>query len=134
MTTFSDYKIIKSMIKKSEEKLVTAKIDFDNDRFDDAVSRAYYAIFHIISAVLLSKGLHFSSHAQVIGAFNKEFIKSGIFPSSFTRMIQNIFEERQVGDYDFENEISSDDAKKTLIKAKTIVESCKNYLEKIYTQ
>lgn len=133
MTTFSDYKIIKSMIKKSEEKLVTAKIDFDNDRFDDSVSRAYYAIFHIISAVLLSKGLHFSSHAQVIGAFNKEFIKSGIFPSSFTRMIQNIFEERQVGDYDFENAISSDDAKKTLIEAKTIVESCKNYLEKIYT-
>ncbi|MBU2584342.1 MAG: HEPN domain-containing protein [Bacteroidetes bacterium] len=122
------------MIKKSEEKLVTAKIDFDNNRFDDAVSRAYYAIFHIISATLLSKGLHFSSHAQVIGAFNKEFIKIGIFPNSFTRMIQNIFEERQVGDYDFENEISLDDAKKTLLDAKTIVESCKSYLENIYTK
>lgn len=133
MTNKADFEIIKLMIKKAEGKFVTAKIDFDNYRYDDAVSRAYYAVFHIISAVLLSKGMHFSSHGQVIGAFNKEFIKTGIFPSTFTRIIQNLFEERQIGDYDFENEISSVDADRILIDTQTIINECKKYLIENYS-
>ena len=35
-------------------------------------------------------------------AINKEFIKPGIFPKTFSRGIQKLFNERQTGDYDFE--------------------------------
>lgn len=31
---------------------------------------------------------------QVIGAFNKEYVKTGVFPSSFTKMIQHIYDLR----------------------------------------
>lgn len=74
MNPVGDINVIKAMFSKSREKLETAQIDFDNGRHNDSVSRSYYAVFHAISAVLLSKGLHFSSHGQTIGAFNKEFI------------------------------------------------------------
>ena len=70
---------IVEVIKKANEKLVTARLDFDNKRYEDSVSRSYYCVFHIITACLLSKGLTFSSHKQVIGNFNKEFIKTNIF-------------------------------------------------------
>lgn len=74
MKPMGNIDVIKAMLSKAREKLKTARIDFDNERYDDSVSRSYYAVFHAISAVLLSKGLHFSSHSQTIGAFNKEFI------------------------------------------------------------
>ena len=85
MKPMGNIDVIKAMLSKAREKLKTARIDFDNERYDDSVSRSYYAVFHAISAVLLSKGLHFSSHSQTIGAFNKEFIKSKEFSASFTK-------------------------------------------------
>jgi YgiT-type zinc finger domain-containing protein len=92
---------IRKMLDKAKEKLTTAKIDYDAERYDDSVSRAYYAAFHAISAVLLSRGLHFSSHSQTIGSFNKEFIRHGHFPVDFTKNIQKLFNDRQTGDYDY---------------------------------
>ncbi len=114
MNSQIDFNTIQAILKKAFEKLTTARIDFENNRFDDSVSRAYYAVFHSISAVLLSKELHYSSHSQVIGNFNKEFVKTGIFPLHFTKILQRLFEERQTGDYDFDNYITREEAEKIL--------------------
>ncbi|MBI4651051.1 HEPN domain-containing protein [Candidatus Desantisbacteria bacterium] len=126
--TKNNIEIIKNMIIKACEKLKTGKIDFDNQRYDDSVSRAYYAVYHSISAVLVSKKLHFSSHSQTIGAFNKEFIKTKEFPESFTKIIQKLFIDRQIGDYDFDNSIDKNRAQEALNETEKIIETCKKYL------
>lgn len=127
-----DIDVIKMMLVKAREKQKTAQIDFDNERYDDSVSRSYYAVFHAISAVLLSKGLHFSSHDQTIGAFNREFIKTKIFPVFFARMIKKLFKERQTGDYDFETHIDENIAQQDLNHAEDILNACEEYLAKAY--
>jgi len=124
--------IIKKMLLKSRSKLKTAQIDYDNGRYDDSVSRSYYAVYHCISAMLLSKDLHFSSHGETIGAFNKEFVKTKLLPVSFTRTIKKLFNERHRGDYDFESNISSDDAKIGMKGAEKIIVTCEKYLAKIH--
>lgn len=124
--------IIKKMLVKARKKLTTARMNFDNDQYDDAVSRAYYGIFHAISAVLLSKGLHFSSHGQTIGEFNREFIKTKEFPSSFSETLTKLFRERQIGDYDIESYLDADIAKEDLEEAEKIIDACETYLAKIY--
>lgn len=128
----ADIDVIKAMLSKAHEKLKTALIDFDNKRYDDSVSRSYYAVYHAISAVLLSKGLHFSSHGQTIGAFNREFVKIKKFPAVFTKMIEKLFNERQTGDYDFESYIDEDIAQEDLTHAEDILKSCEEYLKKAY--
>lgn len=82
--------VIKKMLVKARKKLTTARTNFDNDQYDDAVSRTYYGVFHAISAVLLSKGLHFSSHGQTTGEFNREFIKNKKFPTSFSETLKKL--------------------------------------------
>lgn len=62
-------------------------------------SRAYYA-FHAITALRLSHGETYSSHAQVIGMFNKRFVQSGVFPKEFTTILTRLFDDRQSDDYD----------------------------------
>lgn len=130
MNSRPDNEIIRLMLQKAEEKLTTAEIDFNNKRYDDSISRTYYAVFHAISAVLLSKGLHYSSHAQVIGNFNKEFVKSKVFPKTFTKIVQRLFEERQIGDYDIESGITKKDAKLNLDDASKILTAINKYLNK----
>ncbi|MBI3753475.1 MAG: HEPN domain-containing protein [Deltaproteobacteria bacterium] len=132
MKASGDITVIAMMLAKAREKLKTAQIDFDNERYDDTVSRAYYAVYHTISAALLSKGLHFSSHGQTIGAFNREFVKTKTFPASFTKMIEKLYHERQTGDYDFESHIDEDVAEEDLNYAKDILKTCEEYLAKAY--
>ena len=132
MKPVGDIDVIKAILSKAHEKLKTAQIDFDNERYNDSVSRSYYAVYHAISAVLLSKGLHFSSHAQTIGAFNREFIKTKQFPASFTKTIMKLFKERQTGDYDFESYIDVDVAREDLKEAAKIMDACEEYLAKTY--
>lgn len=132
MADNNDLEIIKMMLKKGRKKLKSAVINFENEFFDDSVSRAYYAVFHTISAVLMTKTITCSSHKETIGFFNKEFIKPGIFPKSFAKTIQKLFNERQTGDYDFGGSIDADIAEEDLKKVKEIIDTCETYLAELY--
>jgi hypothetical protein len=49
--------LITAQIEKSREKLDAAKTLLREGFIDDAISRAYYSMFHAASAVLLSEGI-----------------------------------------------------------------------------
>ncbi len=129
MSSSDNREIAQKMIKKAKEKLDTAMIDFRNERFDDSVSRSYYAVYHSISAVLFLKGFEYSSHNQTIGGFNKEFIKAEILPSHFTKKINKLFNDRQTGDYGFDSEIEKEIALENIQIAEEIMNSCRDFLE-----
>lgn len=107
-----------------------ARIMYEYKQYDDAVSRAYYAVFHAMTAALLSKGLVFSSHGQVIGAFNREFIKTGIFPVNTSSVVQALFDDRQIGDYGIISEINKTTARRHLAQANRLIESVKAFLKR----
>jgi len=107
-----------------------AKKDFEHGFFGDAASRAYYAVFHAISAVLATKGLTFSSHTQTIGAFNRECVKNGIFPADTNRIIQRIFADRHTADYDIEIAVDEPMSKQDISDAESVLNLCKEYIEK----
>jgi len=102
--------------------------------FGDACSRAYYAAFHAVSAVLAHHGLAFSSHAQTLAAFNREFVKTAVFPRDTFRKLQRLFEDRQQADYDWTRDVDKQTARKDLDDAQWLVDACTEYLEKIIGQ
>ena len=119
------------IIQKAFRSLETAKRDAENEDYDFASSRAYYAVFYAIEAVLLTKSLSFSKHSAVISGFNQHFIKSGIFPKEFSKMISRLFRERQIGDYDFEMSINQEGAQQDIVFAEKIVTTITNYLSSV---
>jgi len=127
-----DKEIIKNIILKSNDKFNTAKELFQNKHYDDSVSRTYYSIFHIITAVLFSKNLTFSSHKETIGAFNKEFIKTKLFPIDFYKKIDSLFNNRHIGDYDVKRFIDKETAELNIKDADDIIKKCKEYLSDLY--
>lgn len=125
----TDREVFSEIYNKAINKLETSRILLDNNRFDDSVSRAYYAVFHIISALLLSKDLVFSSHSQLIGAFNREFIKSGILPADMAEKTRNLFKLRQSGDYSIDPDIDRIIAERSYSDATYIITSVAGYLK-----
>jgi len=64
----------------------------------------------------------------VIGAFNREFIKSGIFPQSFYKMTQKLHDDRQSGDYAIFTTIDYEMARRNIEDATMIVDTIAEYI------
>lgn len=118
------------IIDKAERSIKAAVRNIEEGDFDFGSSRAYYAAFYAMESVLLTQNLSFSKHAGAISAFNQHFIKNDIFPKEFSKLISRLFRERQIGDYDFSNLISKEDAECDVDVAKKIVSAIKEYLVK----
>ncbi len=73
-------KEIEALIDKSERAIKSAKREFQAGEYDYACSRAYYSAFYMIEGVLLLDGKRFTKHSTVISVFNRDYVKTGIFP------------------------------------------------------
>jgi len=120
---------LRAIISKANSKLLSARESFSAGFMDDASSRAYYAAFHAVAAVLFDAGTSFSSHKQTIGAFNRDYISRDLFPREFSRSLTRLFENRQLGDYSIVKTISSDTAAEDIESAESILAACKKFLE-----
>ena len=119
---------MQKMISKAHRSLEAARRDFDYGDYDFASSRAYYAVFYAIEGILLTKDMSFSKHSAVISAFNQYFIKEGIFPKDFSKLLTRLFRERQIGDYSFEPVIK-EDAYEDIAAAEEILCAIEEYLK-----
>lgn len=128
MTSESSRQDLAELMAKAEQKLASARYSLGGGFCDDAASRAYYAVFHAVSAVLVSEGRTFSSHSQTLGAFNKEFIMTGRIGGIRFKNIQRLFNDRQNGDYDAVTGVNEETAKEDICIASEIIEACKKYL------
>lgn len=120
---------LKAMIEKSKRALRAAREHLAHCDADFASSKAYYAVFHLMQAVLLTKGLTYSKHAGVISGFSEHFIKSNIFPSHFGEVIQRLRKDRELGDYGYQLTLSLEEANADVKAAEEIVQSIVKYLE-----
>ena len=77
----------------------------------DAVSRAYYAVFHALRALLLSRGVEPKTHAGAIHLFNVELVRPGLFPSHDNRVVGGLQRARELADYDAAVVFTDEDAR-----------------------
>ena len=87
-------------------------------------------MFYAAEAVLLTKSLSFNSHAGVISGFSEHFVKTGIFPKEMGKAINQAFEKRQLGDYEYTLVISKTEAKEILESGKEFVKKIALFLKK----
>jgi uncharacterized protein (UPF0332 family) len=57
-----------ALLKKARRSLAAAKVLLNDEFYEAAVSRAYYTMFYLASALLHIKGLSFSKHGSLLGA------------------------------------------------------------------
>lgn len=89
-----------ALLKKARKSLAAAKVLLNDDFHEAAISRAYYTMFYLASALLHNKGLSFTKHGSMLGAFGLHFIKSGEIEQKFHRYLIDSFDLRHIADYD----------------------------------
>ena len=88
-------------------RIETAKSDLQSSiillkegEYRGANNRAYYAIYHAISALHALDGKSYKRHKDTLANFNRDYVKTEIFPKTFGRRIDRAEEIRHASDYD----------------------------------
>jgi uncharacterized protein (UPF0332 family) len=92
--------LIKYRIQKSHETTEDARIALENNRLRNALNRVYYSNFYIVSALALKENFSTSKHAQLLGWFNKNYIKTKIISPDLGKIYRESFDNRQESDYE----------------------------------
>ena len=120
---------LRAMIQKGERSFQAAKEHLAKGDADFASSKAYYAVFHLMQATLLTQQKTYSKHAGVISGFSEQFIKTGIFPVTFGEAIQRLRKDRELGDYGYQLNVAVEEAQRDVKAASEIVERLVTYLQ-----
>lgn len=84
---------------KAEESLTSAEREMKAGSLGFAMNRIYYAASYAVSAALLERQSSSKKHSGVRSAFHREFIKTGLLEPQWGRFYNELFEDRQEGDY-----------------------------------
>ena len=87
-------------IETSKSDIKAAEILLAAKEFRGANNRAYYGIYHAISAVHALDGNAYKRHKDALANFNKNYVKTEIFPRKLGKKIVESEEIRHASDYD----------------------------------
>jgi uncharacterized protein (UPF0332 family) len=112
----------RDLLVQARESLIAGKEMRGLGHHGYAASRAYYAMFHVVQAFLLGKGLAFSKHSAVHAAFGQHFAKTGEVPAEFHRYLIRGMEARHAGDYGKPNAITPEESAEQIARAEQFLE------------
>ncbi len=100
----------------------------DNNKLHLAINRIYYGTFYILSALALKHKFATRKHKELIGWFNKNFIKNGILDKRISKIVRQSFELRSEADYDVTASYSNDEVLNYFEDMKSVVTAIEKLL------
>lgn len=119
----------RKLFDKAMDTIEGAELLLEHGKIDLAAGRAYYALFYIAEALLNEKGLQFSAHGDVIGAYGKEFSKTKLLDQKFHRWLIEGFDTRLIGDYHVDTKLEMGAVANMINQAREFFEAAQKYLE-----
>ena len=101
--------LIKHYIEKTQNTIEDIKFFIENEKLLVAINRIYYGIFYMLSALAIKHQMITSKHTQLIGWFNKNFVKENKIDRKYAKYIQEAFEKRMKSDYEVLANFSTND-------------------------
>ena len=104
------------------ETLNAAEYLLKGGYYNDAVSRAYHAMFYAARALLASRNLHPKGHKGLILQFGLEFIRKGFIEETYGRALSHAKERRETVDYNLEAAMTPEEAATIVYDARTFID------------
>jgi uncharacterized protein (UPF0332 family) len=101
--------LVKYRIAKARETFDEVKLHIENELWETAINRLYYACYYAVIALLIDKEIQPETHKGVRQMFGLHFIKTGVIDNSLGKFFTDIYDMRQTGDYDDYIEFNKDD-------------------------
>ena len=114
----------------AEEELSSAQILFEHGKYRDAISRAYYSMFHSARALLLLRGANPKKHSGTLAMFGKMYVKEGLLDEYYGKAFTKAFQLRSQADYNVMYSPSREEAEEVLEMALEFLEKAEEMVRK----
>ena len=108
MSEYSINDYINYRMKRAKETLIEVETLINNEYWNTAINRLYYACFYAVNALLLKYNINASTHSGIRQKFGQHFVITGKISKDLGKHYSELFEKRQKGDYndfyDFDKE------------------------------
>jgi len=108
MTNEERREYAKYRIESARKTFEAAKVLSENGFWNSAVNRLYYAVFYAVNALLVLNEIQTKSHSATKSQFSLHFVKTGRFDKKHGRLLSELFDWRQKGDYENMFDYNSD--------------------------
>lgn len=115
------------MIQVAEEKLDAARYLLNGEKYDSAVSSAYYASFHAAKALLLEKESQPKTHQGISSELGKLYREE--LGSEMTRNFSQIQTRREEADYSTNKSFDEADAEDSIRKSEELIDKARDILD-----
>lgn len=112
----------------AEENLEAARVLINDKHFKSSINRSYYAIFQALRAVTALDQFDSSKHSGVIAYFNYNYVRTGIFDKSISKLVDTSYRLREKADYQDFFIVSLEMAQVQLEKAEKVINMIRPYL------
>lgn len=117
---------------RAKKALLVARSNLALDP-DAAASRAYYAAFYAVSALLALQGKTFTKHSSVETAVHRDLVKAGPWSQALGREYSRLVGLRNTGDYGGSQHVRSRDAAESVEAAEQILRAVADAQPEIFT-
>lgn len=117
-------------IERAEKITEQFEILREQQYWDTLVNRMYYAAFHAVSALLIHSALHVHTHRGALNAFNKEFVRTGVFSIEEGHLFSKLEGLRERGDYNCFVDATEDEIVPMIEPLKALIEKIKQEISK----
>ena len=120
---------IREEFKKAEHSLKAAQKLIAENLNEDAISRAYYAVFHSARCALKAKSVETTKHQNLISQFALHLVKPGVIELEYGDILRQAKEDRETGDYEPFVTFSHEEAARLVQDAERFVIRIKQFLK-----
>ena len=109
-------------LEKAAETYEVAELLVNNEKWNSAINRLYYAAYYAISALLIKEQLITKTHTGAKTQFFLNYIKTGKIEVRMGKLYSDLFDWRHKGDYGDFFDFTEEDVLSILEPTKELIE------------
>jgi uncharacterized protein (UPF0332 family) len=121
--------LVQYRINRAKDTLNEVNIHVENELWNTGVNRLYYTCFYAVSALLLQHKIQTQTHAGVRQMFGLHFVKKGLISRDLAKFYTDIFDKRQISDYDDYIEFNRDEVVSLIPLAEQLIEEIEKLID-----
>lgn len=119
---------IEELTKKSYTKLESCKILYENEKYSDSASLAYYSMFLMAKALLKKKETDAKTHEGIINLFNLKYVHEDNFDKKVYAYFASAQSKREDADYNAIDYINREIAEDLISQAEEFLMESEKFL------
>jgi uncharacterized protein (UPF0332 family) len=115
-------------VRHCERAFTAARALRDMGLYNDALSRLYYALFHAMTALLLTQGVEPRRHRALAGLLGTHFVATGALTAADTAVVARAASFRELADYERTWEATADITAAAFAEIEPLIERAQEIL------